>query len=167
MRRKLRLSPPSSEGGVVFHKFLLLGSLAAAAVVIRVARARREKVIGREFDLSEGVAGTVGGIVTLLFGYAEIVYRNQHLNISYELNYREKPQGGINGRRAVLQLGDRIAAEHLAYAFRNAADILLAIVNFADSRRKRNRIDRLNHAFRHIRASARACVAVSVLSVAA
>ena len=86
---------------------------------------------------------------------------------AYENRDREKPQGGINGRRAVLQLGDRIAAEHLAYAFRNAADILVAIVNFADSCRKRNRIDRLNHAFRHIRASACACVAVSVLSVAA
>ena len=66
-----------------------------------------------------------------------------------------------------MQVGNNVAAYAVTYALRNTANVLVAIVNLANSRRKRNRVNRLNNAFRHICASARACVAVAVLAVAA
>lgn len=105
----------------------------------------------------------VGRVVALLFGYAEIVNRNKHLNVSDKLNDSKQAESYINRRTAVLQIGHNIAAYAVAYAFRYTAHIFVAVAYLADARGQRNRVDRLNNAFRHVGASAGMSVAVVII----
>ena len=52
------------------------GFLATAAAAVNIAGSGWEEIIGRELNFTENVTRTVGRIVTLLFGYAEIIYRH-------------------------------------------------------------------------------------------
>ena len=52
--------PKQPKGQISQWTPLLLGSLAAAAVGIGVAWARREEIVGREFNFSESIAWLVG-----------------------------------------------------------------------------------------------------------
>ena len=59
------------------RKILFLFTVTAtAAVGVKTTWTGREEIVCREFDFAENIARTVGGIITLLFGYAEIVYRH-------------------------------------------------------------------------------------------
>lgn len=66
--------------------------MAAAAVVavFAVEHAGREEFIGREFDAFEQLAGIVGGRRTFLFGHAEVVDRNEHLDVTSQLHHGEQ-----------------------------------------------------------------------------
>lgn len=136
---------------------------AAGAGVVGIAGTWREKVVGRKLDFSEGIAGVVGRVVALLFGYAEIVNGNQHLNVSDKLHDSKQTECYINRRTAVLQIGHNVAAYAVAYAFRYTAHIFIAVAYLAYARSQRNRVDRLNNAFRHIGASA--CMGVAMFVI--
>ena len=60
--------------------------LATAAAVVNVAGAGREKFINREADIAENITRLACRIAALLFGYAEIINRYEHLDISNQLN---------------------------------------------------------------------------------
>ena len=61
---------------------LSLFAAVEAVFTVEVAGAGREEIVSGEFNLSENIAGLVCGIIALFFGYAEIVYRHKHLNVS-------------------------------------------------------------------------------------
>lgn len=146
-----------------FNSGIVIGT-AAAGRIRNVAWSRREKVIRGKLDFPEGIAGLIGGIVAMLFRNTEVIYGYKHLNIPYKLYYCEKTERYINGGIAVLKVCNHIAAYAVAYAFRYAAHAVVAVSYFTYSCRQRNRVNRLNNAFRHIRASACASVAVVVLA---
>lgn len=77
---------------------------AAADIVIGTALSGREEVVSWEFDSLKHVARLVGSIVTLLFGYTEVVYRNKHLNLTDKLYNREKAECYINRGRSALAI---------------------------------------------------------------
>ena len=85
-----------------------------------------------------------------LFGYTEIIYRDKHLYIAHQLNYCEKPEGYKNCRLTAFLLGYNSSANAFAYAVGNTAYVFIAISDFADMCRKRNGVNRLNHAFRTV-----------------
>ena len=62
-----------------------------------------------------------------------------------------------------MKVGHHITAYLVAYAFGYTAYIFVAVVNLADTGRKRNRVNRLNNAFRHIIASAGLCVTAFIV----
>ena len=51
---------------------IILGVIAASAVTTISG----EEIVGRELDFRKYVAGSLARVFALLFGYAEVVYRN-------------------------------------------------------------------------------------------
>ena len=58
---------------------------ATAAAVVNIAGAGREEFINREADITENITRLACGIAALLFRYAEIINRYEHLDISNQL----------------------------------------------------------------------------------
>lgn len=56
------------------------------------ALSRWEKVVGREIESAEYFAGIISRVAAFLFGYAEIINRNKHLNVSDKLYDGEKSE---------------------------------------------------------------------------
>ena len=65
---------------------------------------------------------------------------------------------------AALKVGHHVSAYAVAYALRNTAHVFVAVANFAYAGGKRNGVNRLNDAFRHIRGSAGFGVAMLILT---
>lgn len=96
----------------------------------------------------------------MLFGYAEVINRNKHLNVSYQLNYREKTESCINRRLSAGKIRNDRSSGTFADRLRDAANIFIAISYFSYPRRKRYRVNALNNAARHIAVSSRCKIAV-------
>ena len=62
--------------------FLIVIFASASAAVVYIIGTGREEIVGWELNAPENIAGLVGGIGALLFGYTEIVYGNEHLNLT-------------------------------------------------------------------------------------
>ena len=103
------------------QELLFTAAIAAAAGVVQVAFPRREKLVFRELDFLEEVAGVLGvfAAAALLLRHAEIVYRNQHLHIARQLNDREYSKCYQNFFLAVYIA--EVSFEAFAYALRYAA----------------------------------------------
>lgn len=86
--------------------FLVVVTTTEVVVITEIAGSGREEVVCWEFNLSENIAGLFVGVVALLFGDAEIIHRNEHLNVSDNLNYCEKSEGNVNGGSAAGKLCD-------------------------------------------------------------
>ena len=140
----------SAAGGSPQRRVKLFAAAAKALSVAGVL-GRWEKLIGREFNSAEEVAGVLSRVFTLLFGNAKIINGNKHLNISNELNDAEKTKCNKNGGGAALTFGANLTAKALANAGRNAAAALVAVADFADSCRKGNGVNALNNATRCVR----------------
>ena len=137
----------------------------ATAAAGNITRTGREKVVGREFNFAECVAGLIACILALLFWNTEVIHGYKHLHISNKLNYGEQTESYINRRISVLQVGNNISAYTLGNAFGNAVNIIVAISYLAFPCRKRNRVDRLNYALRHIGGSANGLLTTAVIIV--
>ena len=122
----------------------------ATAAAGNITRTGREKVVGREFNFAECVAGLIACILALLFWNTEVIHGYKHLHISYKLNDSEQTESYINRRISVLQVGNNISAYTLGNAFGNAVNIIVAIPYLAFACGKRNRVYRLNYALGHI-----------------
>ena len=73
--------------------------IVTAASTAGICCFRREEFIGWEFDPLEQLAGVVGGCDAFFFRDAEVVCRNQHLDIAYNLHDGEQADGGIYNAR--------------------------------------------------------------------
>ena len=69
--------------GLYYSNAVLILSAAATAAV---ARFRREKLVGREINLAEQLAGVVAGGDAFLIRNAEIKRGNEHLHIPHNLH---------------------------------------------------------------------------------
>ena len=90
--------------------------LAGAFIVTFVFR--REKFVNGKSDFSEGFARVVGIAVAFLTGYAEVVCRNEHLNVSFKLNDCENTER--NGNCLVVMAAEKVLGEFLGKRSFNA-----------------------------------------------
>lgn len=128
---------------------LFLVVTAAAEINVSIA-VFREEIIGGEFDFFENVAGLVGGIVALLFGYAKVVYGDKHLYLTDKLNNGKESKRYVDGRCAAVKTRYNATAQKLVYEVRHNADTLARVLNLANTTAKRDGVNTLNNAFWHI-----------------
>ena len=127
--------------------FLVVTSAAEINVSIAVFR---EEIIGGEFDFFENVAGLVGGIVALLFGYAEIVYGDKHLYLTDKLNNGKESKRYVDGRCAAVKTRYNATAQKLVYEVWHNTNTFARVFYFANATAKRDGVNTLNNAFWHI-----------------
>ena len=60
--------------------------------VLAVEHTRREEFVGREFNTFEKLAGIVGGRGAFFFGHAEVVDRDEHLDVTSQLYHGKQPK---------------------------------------------------------------------------
>lgn len=71
--------------------------LLAISLAFKASLSRWEKFINGEFNIFKNIARVIDGRChTFLFGYAEIIRRNQKLNVSFQLHNCKKPQRHIH-----------------------------------------------------------------------
>lgn len=83
-----------------------------------VTGARREKFIRGEFDPAEQFTGIIRRRYTFFFGNAEIIGRNHHLHVAYDL-YDGKQTDGCE-YRAHLRTGGKVIAVYRLHTFGEA-----------------------------------------------
>ena len=139
-----------SEGVLLF--------IVAAASVVKIAHSGREKFIGGEVDLTEQLARVVGRGDAFLIRDAEVIGRNQHGYVAYNLYNGKNTDGSVNNFLRIAAIESTV--QTLADFFRQAAATgFAAAARFANSRGKTDRIRNLNNCFGYAQGGNRGTVA--------
>lgn len=117
-----------------------------------IFKPRREKLVCREFDVLEYLAGVIGGGYALLARNAEVICRNKHLHPTLKLHDGKKSKGN---KHFSVAGGDKFAVEKPCHTCRKCK--LAAIAAIAAVVRKaaaeHDRRNDLHHRPRSIRRS--------------
>ena len=113
-------------------------AVAAVAATPGFAHLRREEFIRRKFNAAEHIARVVAGGDALLFRDAEVIGRDQHLDVAHNLHNGEHADGDVDIAAGV---GLELAAKTLADAVRDAAArVAAAHRTVTDARREADRL---------------------------
>ena len=97
------------HGRFCFEHRFLTASEGADSDIIVFFKPWREKLVGREFDVFENLAGIIGCADAFFSGNAKIIGRNKHLYSAFKLNNGKKPKSEKNASSAVRN--NKIAVE--------------------------------------------------------
>ena len=100
--------------------FTAAAGIVSGEAVFKTALLGWEKLIHRELNLAESVAGIVCFALALLVGYAEIVCGNEHLNIPFQLYDCENSQSDCNGFFGLTVTAVKISVKAAAYRAGNS-----------------------------------------------
>ena len=126
---------------------LFAAAVIPVVVVCNVLRSGREELLHREANLLEQIAGIVGSSGALLIRDTEIVDRNEHLNISLQLDDGKYAVGYVYDlfRSAAAQRPSEAAAYAIGNdaAFAAAVAAAPALAGIAYPRGKNDRVGHL------------------------
>ena len=130
--------------------YLVIAAACIAVFRIKIILLGREKLINGEADPFKKITGIVrSGSNALLFGNAEIICRNEELNITLQLDYSEQTKRNINSA-LLIPSKNKTVVKYSSYAIGNVSEVNSIIVGIlaaavVDLREFCSQTDRVNN----------------------